>query len=106
MVRQWQEMFYKRRYAGVIIGQEERNRMEQMEKNEGAVYLPDFLKLAEAHGAESKRIFDKDEVAPALKEAFESGKTCVLEFIVEPGANVFPMIPPGQAVSAMVNRSV
>ncbi len=106
MVRQWQEMFYQHRYSGTILGQEARGKTERMEKNEGSVYLPDFLKLAEAHGADSKRIFKKDEVAPALKEAFESGNTCVIECIVDPEANVFPMIPPGQAVSAMINHTV
>ena len=106
MVRQWQEMFYKNRYSGVTLGQEGREKMEQIEESADAVYLPDFLKLAEAHGAVAKRIFNKDEVAPALKEAFDSGKTCVIECIVDPEANVFPMIPPGQAVTAMINRTV
>ncbi len=106
MVRQWQEMFYQRRYSGVTLGQMGRERLERMEKNEGAVYLPDFLKLAEAHGAVAKRLYKKDEVIPALREAFESGKTCVLECIVDPEANVFPMIPAGQGVSAMINHTV
>lgn len=105
MVRQWQEIFYDHRYSGVTLGQSGREKMERIDDS-GPVYLPDFVKLSEAHGAIAKRLFKKDEVAPALKEAFESGKTCVLEFIVDPEANVFPMIPPGQAVSAMITRFV
>ncbi len=104
MVRQWQEIFYDHRYSGVRLGQSGRERMERIEANSG--YLPDFIKLSEAHGAVAKRIFSKDEVAPTLKEAFESGKTYVIECIVDPEANVFPMIPPGQAVSAMITRCV
>ena len=104
MVRQWQEMFYDNRYSGVMTGQSNRERLERID--EGREYLPDFIKLADAHGACSKRIFKPEEVAPALKEAFESGQSWVIECIVEPEANVFPMIPPGQAVAAMINRSV
>jgi len=104
MVRQWQEMFYANRYSGVMLGQSGRARTEKIA--EAPVYLPDFVKLAEAHGACSRRIFKTSEVAPALKEAFESGQSWVLEFIVDSEANVFPMIPPGQNVSAMINRSV
>ncbi|MDA3924952.1 MAG: biosynthetic-type acetolactate synthase large subunit [Kiritimatiellae bacterium] len=104
MVRQWQEMFYDHRYSGVTLGQSKRQRMERID--EGREYLPNFIMLAEAHGACAKRIFKPEEVAPTLKEAFESGKSWVIECIVEPEANVFPMIPPGQAVEAMINRSV
>ncbi len=104
MVRQWQEIFYSTRYSGVALGQEGRLRMQRIEEASG--YLPDFIKLADAHGAVARRIFNKSEVTPALQEAFESGKTCVLEFIVDPEANVFPMIPPGHDVSSMMLRSV
>ncbi|MFO7938076.1 MAG: biosynthetic-type acetolactate synthase large subunit [Kiritimatiellia bacterium] len=104
MVRQWQEMFYDQRYSGVTLKQKGRKRMEMIE--EAAGYLPDFIKLCEAHGAKGKRIFTRDEVDSALKEAFESGETCVIECIVDPEANVFPMIPPGQAVSAMITSLV
>jgi len=104
MVRQWQEMFYNRRYSGVMLGQSNRERTERIET--GREYLPNFVKLAEAHGACAKRILKPEDVAPVLEEAFASGKSWVLEFIVEPEANVFPMIPPGQAVTSMINRSV
>ncbi len=104
MVRQWQEIFYNHRYSGVTLGQGGRKQMEEIEEASG--YLPDFIKLAEAHGAVAKRLFTRDEVTPALQEAFASGRTCVLECIVDPEANVFPMIPPGQDVSSMILRSV
>jgi acetolactate synthase-1/2/3 large subunit len=62
--------------------------------------------MAEAHGACARRIFKEEEVGPALREALASGKTWVIECIVAPEANVFPMIPPGSHVAEMINRTV
>ncbi|MFA7174220.1 MAG: biosynthetic-type acetolactate synthase large subunit [Kiritimatiellia bacterium] len=104
MVRQWQEMFYGNRYSGVMTGQSNRERLERIEL--GKEFLPNFVMLAEAHGACAVRIFKPEDVAPTLKTAFESGKSWVIECIVEPEACVFPMIPPGHAVTAMINRTV
>ncbi|MDD2598520.1 MAG: biosynthetic-type acetolactate synthase large subunit [Kiritimatiellae bacterium] len=104
MVRQWQEMFYGNRYSGVMLGQSNRERSERID--EGKEFLPNFVLLAEAHGACAVRIFKPEDVAPTLKAAFESKKSWVIECIVEPEACVFPMIPPGQAVTAMINRTV
>ncbi len=104
MVRQWQELFYGNRYSGVMLSQSGRQPNEQVA--EKPVYLPDFVKMAEAHGACARRVMKPEEVAPALKEAFESRKTWVIECIVSPEANVFPMIPPGAHVAEMINRTV
>jgi acetolactate synthase-1/2/3 large subunit len=103
MVRQWQELFYAKRYAGVILGQSGRAPNEQIPDKDGC-YLPDFIKIAEAHGANARRITRPEEVAPALKEAFESRQTWVIECIVSPEANVFPMIPPGSHVAETINH--
>lgn len=104
MVRQWQELFYNRRYSGVTLGQHGRAPNEHV--SDSSAYLPDFVKLAEAHGANARRITRSDEVAPALAEALASRKTWVIECIVSPEANVFPMIPPGSHVAEMINRTV
>jgi acetolactate synthase-1/2/3 large subunit len=104
MVRQWQELFYGRRYSGVMLSQHGRAPNEQIP--EAQKYLPDFVMMAEAHGACARRIFKPEEVAPALAEAFASRKTWVIECIVSPEANVFPMIPPGSHVAEMINRTV
>ena len=104
MVRQWQELFYGKRYAGVMLSQHGRAPNEHVP--EAPVYLPDFVKMAEAHGASARRISRPEEVAPALTEAFESRKTWVIECIVSPEANVFPMIPPCAHVAEMINRTV
>ncbi len=104
MVRQWQELFYGKRYSGVMLSQHGRLPNEQIP--EASAYLPDFVKMAEAHGACARRISKPEEVAPALAEAFASRKTWVIECIVSPEANVFPMIPPGSHVAEMINRTV
>lgn len=104
MVRQWQELFYNRRYSGVMLSQH--NRAPNEHVGESARYLPDFVKMAEAHGASARRVSKPEEVAPALAEAFASRKTWVIECIVSPEANVFPMIPPGAHVAEMINRTV
>lgn len=104
MVRQWQELFYGRRYSGVMLSQHGRAPNEQITEAPG--YLPDFVKMAEAHGACARRISKEEEVGPALSEALASGKTWVIECIVAPEANVFPMIPPGAHVTEIINHTV
>ena len=104
MVRQWQELFYGRRYSGVMLSQHERAPNEHIP--EAKRYLPDFVMMAEAHGASARRITRPEEVAPVLAEAFASRKTWVIECVVSSEANVFPMIPPGSHVAEMINHTV
>jgi len=102
MVRQWQEMFYKKEYSASQLGQMKRTSIEKIRRNE-PVYLPDFVKMAEAHGAEGIRVKDKKEVAPALKEALSSKGPFVVECIVRQEENVYPMVPPGASLTEMVH---
>ncbi|MBU1125258.1 MAG: biosynthetic-type acetolactate synthase large subunit, partial [Candidatus Omnitrophica bacterium] len=76
MVRQWQELFYKRRYSHVCISS------------------PDFVKLAESYGAVGIRVTKKEEVRPAIEKALALSKetTVFLDFAVEEEENVFPMV--------------
>jgi len=85
MVRQWQELFYKKRYSATPL------------KN------PDFVKLAEAYGAKGMRITKKEEVPAALQEALATDNVVVMDFVVEPEENVFPMVPAGEALNRMMN---
>lgn len=86
MVRQWQELFYKKRYSYTCF-------------NAGN---PDFVKVAEAYGALGIRIAEKKDVRPAIEEAIASDKTVVLDFVVENEENVFPMVPAGEAINRMI----
>ena len=90
MVRQWQELFYHKRYSQTIL------------KREGLEYLPDFLKLAEAHGAKAYRVLDPAKLDGVMKKALESKETTLVEVVVDPEANVYPMIPGGKTVKEMI----
>jgi acetolactate synthase-1/2/3 large subunit len=85
MVRQWQELFYKRRYSGSTLNGN-----------------PDFVRLAEAYGARGARITKAEDVRPALAKAFADPSVWVLDFVVEPEENVFPMVPAGEAIDRMI----
>jgi acetolactate synthase-1/2/3 large subunit len=90
MVRQWQELFYDRRYAYTIL------------KEKGEKYRPDFVKLAESYGAKGIRITKKDNVKKAIKEALKTEGPVIMEFIVENEENVFPMVPAGESIEKMM----
>jgi acetolactate synthase-1/2/3 large subunit len=85
MVRQWQELFYKKRYAGTVLHGN-----------------PDFVRVAEAYGARGARVTAKDHVAPTLREAFASPEPWFIDFVVEPEENVLPMVPAGEAIDRMI----
>jgi acetolactate synthase-1/2/3 large subunit len=80
MVRQWQELFYGRRYVATPLSS------------------PDFVKIAEAYGLPAMRVKRREEVAPAIKKAMAEPGAFLIDFIVEPEENVYPMVPPGAAL--------
>ncbi len=97
MVRQWQEMFYKSEYSATHLGGKKAGR------GKPPAYLPDFVKIAEAHGALGMRLTQKNEVAPALRKAIRSKRPCVVECIVKENENVYPMVPPGASLTEMIH---
>lgn len=102
MVRQWQELFYGKNYSGSILTVKDRPANEHLEQDLEYDYLPDFVRLAQAHGAEAYRVIDPAKLDATIAKAVRSSKTTVVEVIVEPRANVYPMIPAGKPVSEMV----
>jgi acetolactate synthase-1/2/3 large subunit len=86
MVRQWQELFFGKRYSSTLI--------------ESSV---DFVKLAEAYGAKGMRIEKKGDVEAALKEAFAYKGVVVMDFRVCREENVYPMVPTGAALHTMID---
>ena len=85
MVRQWQELFYGKRYACVDMSAQ-----------------PDFVKLAEAYGAVGFRATGLEEVVPVLKEAIATPKPVVIDFRVSREESVYPMVPAGAALTEMI----
>ncbi len=102
MVRQWQELFYNKRYSGSILSVKGRLANERLEQDLAYDYLPDLVKLAEAHGAEAYRVIDPAKLDAVMKKAVRSPRTTFVEVIVEPRANVYPMQPGGQPVEGMI----
>jgi len=103
MVRQWQEMFYKKEYSASVLKQSGRAKVERIKDARQPAYLPDFVKMAEAHGATGLRITRKDQTRSALEKAFETNGPVVVECMVRPEENVYPMVPPGASLMEMVH---
>ena len=85
MVRQWQELFYNRNYS--------HTNMEAQ---------PDFVKLAEAYGAEGYRISKPEELEDVLRKALTSPNPAFIDVMVEREENVYPMVPAGAALDEML----
>ncbi|HHT9123472.1 MAG TPA: biosynthetic-type acetolactate synthase large subunit [Candidatus Wunengus sp. YC63] len=85
MVRQWQELFYDKRYSSVCLNGN-----------------PDFVKLAEAYGAKGFLVEKKEDVRPTIEKAFSIKGPVVMDFRVDPNENVFPMVPAGQPIHRMI----
>jgi acetolactate synthase-1/2/3 large subunit len=88
MVRQWQEFFFEKRYSAVYI------------------QSPDFVKLAEAHGVPGRKVTQREEIGEAIAFARETDGPVLLEFVVEMEEAVFPMVPSGADLDAMIRRPV
>jgi acetolactate synthase-1/2/3 large subunit len=86
MVRQWQEFFYDKRYAATPM------------------LSPDFVALAAAYGIEGHRITKRAEILPAVQAARASGKPALFDFRVEKEESVYPMVPAGADLHAMIRR--
>jgi len=85
MVRQWQELFYRRNYCSTCLEM-----------------APDFVKLADAYGAVGLRATRPDEVEPVIREAFSVDRPVIMEFCVAEEEGVYPMVPAGKNISEML----
>ena len=88
MVRQWQEFFFEKRYSAVYLDN------------------PDFVKLAEAYGIPGRRITECSEIEAAMRFAHETPGPVLLEYVVEMEDAVFPMVPAGADLDAMIRRPI
>jgi len=86
MVAQWQRLFYEQRYSGVELGN-----------------TPDFVKLAEAFGAQGRRVGSYEEFRKAVQEAMKSDVTTVIDVPISPEENVYPMVPAGKGFDEMIS---
>lgn len=86
MVRQWQELFFNRRYSQVDL-----------------TVQPDFVKLADAYGATGLRAKHPDEVKSVLEKAFDTPGPVIVDIVTEREENCLPMIPPGGAIKDIID---
>ena len=89
MVRQWQHFFYDKAYTATQY-----------------THNPDFIKLAQAYGITGIRVTDKVQVRTAIEQAMAEPGPVIVDFVVEPEENVYPMIPAGESVNEMMEEPV
>ena len=87
MVRQWQQFFHSRNYS------------------ETPITGPDYVKLADAYGLKGMRITKREDVAAAIHTAMETEGTVIIDFVIEPESNVYPMVAPGSAITNMIEET-
>ncbi len=85
MVRQWQTLFYNKRFSNTSINRQ-----------------TDYVKLAEAFGANGYRIDDISKIKSVLSEALNCGKPCIVDCEINQDDNVFPIIPPGGSATDII----
>ena len=85
MVRQWQELFYGKRYSSTVMD-----------------ISPDFVALAKAYGAVGLRATKTNEVEEVIKEALATEGIVLMDFVVSPEEGVYPMVPAGKATTEML----
>jgi len=85
MVRQWQELFYDKRYASTNIEQ-----------------APDFVRLADSYGAVGLRATEPEEVDPVLKEGLSTPEPVIMDFWIDREECVYPMVPAGKPITEML----
>ena len=89
MVRQWQEFFYEKDYFATLY-----------------TGNPDFVKLAEAYGIPGIRVTDKTQVTAAIQQAMETPGPMLVDFVLKPDENVYPMIPAGESTKEMLEEHI
>ncbi len=86
MVRQWQQLFYEKRYMATPL------------------WNPDFVKLAEAYGIPGLKVTDKKMVPAAIQRAMDYDGPFLIDFVVEPDENIYPMVPPGASLAEIMEE--
>ena len=85
MVRQWQEIFFEKRYCDIDLS-----------------FAPNFAKLAESYGIRGLRVDHRADVKDAVRSMLSDREPCLIDFWVDPSENVYPIVPPGASLAEMV----
>lgn len=103
-VRQWQEMFYEKKYSSTCLTYRKRCNRNCQDPEKGCPkYTPDFIKLAESYDAMGIRVEKTEDIEQAFIQAMANKYSpTVIEFIIEREANVLPIVPSGKPLSEMI----
>lgn len=106
-VRQWQEMFYDKRYSSTCMRYRKSCEIGCNTPNKCCPeYTPDFVRLAESYGAKGIRVTKAQDIETALITAKANKKTpTIIEFIIDREINVMPIVPPGNSLEDMILES-
>lgn len=104
MVRQWQKLFYGKRYSMTNLRSGAASRRAADDENfEYPEYTPNFIKLAESYGAVGIRVEKKEDIEPAFRAALENKhRPTIIEFMIDPEDLVYPMIKPGGTLEELI----
>lgn len=101
MVRQWQDLFFNKRYSSTCL-----RGGRKCKKCEGVnckkPYVPDFVALAESYGIPGFRAISPDQVEQTLRDGLAVDGPALMEFMVSPEENVFPMVPAGRPIDEIL----
>lgn len=86
MVRQWQELFYEHNYSATPL------------------WCPDFIKIADGYSIPARNVTCKSDVVPAIEQAMAEPGPYIINFVVEPEENVYPMVPPGAGINQILHQ--
>lgn len=103
-VRQWQEMYYNKRYSSTSLSYRKRSEKDgSTDENNGPKYTPNFIKVAESYGAKGILVEKAEDIEKAFLEANKNKDIpTIIEFTIEKDMNVLPMVPVGKALHEMI----
>ncbi len=103
-VRQWQELFFNKRYSSTCLRYRKSCNHDCQNPDKCCPkYTPDFVKLAESYEALGIRVTKEEEIKAAFEQAKANTKgPTLIEFYIDPAANVFPMVPGGKSLNEMI----
>jgi len=104
MVRQWQELFWKKRYSQTSLTKALDSPEDDYSQSEDSskAYIPDLVKVAEANGMRGYRAKSQDEVEKVLRKGLAEEGPVLMEFAIKREENVFPMVAPGRPLSEII----
>ncbi|MFP4021196.1 MAG: biosynthetic-type acetolactate synthase large subunit [Halanaerobium sp.] len=105
MVRQWQELFYDKRYSATCLRRQSNCPPHCSAPNEDCPeMIPDFIQVAKGYGISGENVTERKDIKTALKNAIEAEGSYLLNFMIEEEENVFPMVSAGGSLKEMILR--